>query len=172
MHLLPSRTLPDKPGSPLTDWMTAHAATNNSTEHITPRTIRICEDIAVVPLLDGRGRTSRTVYTWERGGALIDPPALRQRPAPASAYAFRACATVTVPTDCGPHGSPYTLSSLHLPPCCDCASPTRNRASPTRNSPGGAPSSRREPRGWSNADKDLLLSTKCHSHQAHGPRLL
>ena len=51
MHLLPSRALPDKPGSPLTDWMTAHAATNNSTEHITPRTIRICEDIAVVPLL-------------------------------------------------------------------------------------------------------------------------
>ena len=40
------------------------------------------------------------------------PPSLRQRPDPASAfaYAFRAFATVTglvtVPTDCGPHGSP------------------------------------------------------------------
>ena len=33
-------------------------------------------------------------------------PSLRQRPAPASAFAFRACVTVTVPTDCGPHRSP------------------------------------------------------------------
>ena len=78
MHLLPSRALPDKPGSPLTDWMTAHAATNNSTEHITPRTIRICEDIAVVPLLlggtnvtgslhAGAGRSANRFYALSAG---------------------------------------------------------------------------------------------------------
>ena len=33
-------------------------------------------------------------------------PSLRQHPSPASAFASRACVTVTVPTDCGPHRSP------------------------------------------------------------------
>ena len=37
---------------------------------------------------------------------LVWLPSLRQHPAPASALAFRACVTVTVPTDCGPHRSP------------------------------------------------------------------